>query len=657
MSASGMKLSIVMVNYNVRFFLQQCLQSVFKATEGLHAEVFVVDNASSDGSVEMLRSHFPQVNLIANTENVGFSRANNQAIRQSQGEYVLLLNPDTVVEEDTFRKTCAFMDSHPDGGGLGVYMLDGKGHFLPESKRGLPTPAVAFYKIFGLSALFPQSKRFGRYHLGYLDLESTHEVDVLSGAFMLMRRSVLDKVGLLDEDYFMYGEDIDLSYRITKGGYKNYYYPHTRIIHYKGESTKKSSVNYVFVFYNAMVIFARKHFAPGGAAVFALLIKLAIWMRAGISVLRRIVERIWLPALDAGLIYAGMVAIKQYWSINQQVAQYPPFFMQVVVPIYIGIWIASAWFSGGYDKPVRLSRLIRGLLSGTVVILVGYALLPESLRFSRALILFGTAWASLSTAGVRLLLHFMARSYRFADSRTKRLLIVGDAEETQRILSLLMLSGIKSQFVGFASEESKTDTGTQGLASHHLGSPENLSGLLSMYAIDEVIFCGKNHSATEIIRYMLEAGRPDIELKIAPPESLFIIGSNSIHEKGDLYFVDVPSINNPVNRRNKRLFDIGMSLTLLIASPMLILLISQPFRFLTNCMQVLGGRLSWVGRDPQHDKVLGLKEGVLNPSCMVPLDSLDATTRERINLLYAKDFKVWNDLKLVLGNLRQLGGR
>jgi len=224
-------------------------------------EVYVVDNRSVDGSIEMVESRFPWVKLIKNTENVGFSKANNQAIRMASGEYVLLLNPDTVIEEDTLRKVVQFMDEHPEAGGLGVKMVDGKGNFLPESKRGLPTPWVAFYKIFGLSSLFPRSKIFGRYHLGYLNNDEVHEVEILAGAFMLMRKSVLDKVGLLDEDFFMYGEDIDLSWRIIKGGYKNYYYPHTRIIHYKGESTKKSSVNYVFVFYRAMIIFARKHFA------------------------------------------------------------------------------------------------------------------------------------------------------------------------------------------------------------------------------------------------------------------------------------------------------------------------------------------------------------------------------------------------------------
>jgi GT2 family glycosyltransferase len=251
-----MKLSVVIVNYNVMHFLEQCLNSVRKAVKNIESEVFVVDNNSVDGSVKMVREKFPEVNLIVNPDNRGFSKANNQAIKIAKGEYVLLLNPDTVVEDDTFEKIIKFMDAHEDAGGLGVKMVDGKGKFLPESKRGLPTPAVAFYKIFGLSKLFPKSKIFGQYHLTYLNNDEIHEVDVLSGAFMLIRKPLLDKIGGLDESYFMYGEDIDLSYRITKEGYKNYYFPKTRIIHYKGESTKKSSINYVLVFYQAMIIFA-----------------------------------------------------------------------------------------------------------------------------------------------------------------------------------------------------------------------------------------------------------------------------------------------------------------------------------------------------------------------------------------------------------------
>ncbi|MFI5220084.1 MAG: glycosyltransferase family 2 protein, partial [Bacteroidia bacterium] len=224
------KLSIIIVNYNVKYFLEQCLLSVFKALKEINSEIFVVDNNSVDGSAELIREKFPSIRLISNSDNKGFSKANNQAIRESSGEYVLLLNPDTVVEEDTFSKIISFMDSHPEAGALGVYMIDGKGNFLPESKRGLPSPSVAFYKIFGLSGLFPKSKIFGKYHVGFLDKNKTHEVEVLSGACMMLRKSVLDKIGLLDEDYFMYGEDIDLSYRIIKAGYKNYYFPGTRII-------------------------------------------------------------------------------------------------------------------------------------------------------------------------------------------------------------------------------------------------------------------------------------------------------------------------------------------------------------------------------------------------------------------------------------------
>lgn len=304
-----MKLSVVIVNYNVMHFLEQCLNSVRKAVKNIESEVFVVDNNSVDGSVKMVREKFPEVNLIVNPDNRGFSKANNQAIKIAKGEYVLLLNPDTVVEDDTFEKIIKFMDAHEDAGGLGVKMVDGKGKFLPESKRGLPTPAVAFYKIFGLSKLFPKSKIFGQYHLTYLNNDEIHEVDVLSGAFMLIRKPLLDKIGGLDESYFMYGEDIDLSYRITKEGYKNYYFPKTRIIHYKGESTKKSSINYVLVFYQAMIIFAKKHFSQKNAKLFSLLINMAVYFRAFLAILRRLADKVFLKMLDAVFIFAGNILI------------------------------------------------------------------------------------------------------------------------------------------------------------------------------------------------------------------------------------------------------------------------------------------------------------------------------------------------------------
>lgn len=276
-----MKLSIIIVNYNVKYFTEQCLNSVRAATLGLETEVFVVDNNSSDDSVNYLKPLFPEVHFIANSDNPGFAKANNQAIRQSTGEYVLLLNPDTIVGEELFRSLLYFMDEHPEAGAAGVKMIDGHGVFLPESKRAYPSPWVSFCKIFGLAKIFPDSPKYAKYALPYLDENKQHEVEVLAGAFMFMRRAALDKSGLLDEDFFMYGEDIDLSYRIVQSGFKNYYLPE-RILHYKGESTKKSDVKYIKSFYGAMLIFYRKHY-PESSFLMQSLIKSAVLGKATLS--------------------------------------------------------------------------------------------------------------------------------------------------------------------------------------------------------------------------------------------------------------------------------------------------------------------------------------------------------------------------------------
>ena len=272
------QLSVIIVNYNVKYYLEQCLESVRRASQGLQVETFVVDNLSSDGSIAYLRERFPEVTFIENKENVGFARANNQAIRMSAGKYVLLLNPDTIVAEDTLARFIAFMDTHTDAGGAGAYMLRTNGTFAPESRRGLPTPFVAFCKMSGLAALFPKSRLFGRYYMRYLDENEANKIEIISGAFMFLRREALDKAGLLDEDFFMYGEDIDLSYRILKEGYANYFLP-SRMLHYKGESTVKSSYRYVYTFYQAMQLFFNKHYAHYSFLV-SIPISLAIWARS-----------------------------------------------------------------------------------------------------------------------------------------------------------------------------------------------------------------------------------------------------------------------------------------------------------------------------------------------------------------------------------------
>lgn len=285
-----MKLSIIIVSYNVKHYLEQCLMSVQRAVDGMETEIFVVDNHSKDDSVEYLSDRFPEVTFIASNHNLGFSRANNVAIRQAVGEYVLLLNPDTLVGEDVIKQTVSFMDEHPDAGGVGVKMLKTDGGVAQESRRGLPTPMTSFYKMSGLGARYPQSRRFGHYYMSYLPWDKPAQIEVISGAYFMLRHSALDKIGLLDEDFFMYGEDIDLSYRLLKGGFSNWYLP-LPILHYKGESTQRSSFRYVHVFYEAMLIFFRKHYGHMSLLITAP-IKFAIYMKATAALMTMQIGRI-----------------------------------------------------------------------------------------------------------------------------------------------------------------------------------------------------------------------------------------------------------------------------------------------------------------------------------------------------------------------------
>lgn len=319
-----MQLSIIIVNYKVPLFVEQCLASLRQATRQLQVEIFVVDNNSDDGSVAYLQPLFPEVNFIAKAHNIGFACANNDALWRCKGEYVLFLNPDTIVAEDALEKSLVYMQTHPRCGGLGIHMLDGAGRFLPESKRGFPTPATSLYKQLGLYKLFPKSPRFARYYMGHLPEHSTAEVDVLAGAFMLLRKSVLDTIGGFDEKFFMYGEDIDLSYRIQQAGFYNVYFADASIIHFKGESTAKGSLNYVRVFYQAMQLFVQKHFQGSGAFMYRSLLYLGIGMRASISAMSRLLgKKVAQQAMPATIAWhaigwPSMNDKPKYLSINQQ---------------------------------------------------------------------------------------------------------------------------------------------------------------------------------------------------------------------------------------------------------------------------------------------------------------------------------------------------
>lgn len=635
-----MQLSIVIVNYNVRYFLEQCLLSVVRATTNVEAEIFVVDNASSDGSVEMLQQKFPLVKRIANTQNVGFSKANNQAIEKCTGEYILLLNPDTVVAEDTFEKCIAFMKNHPQAGALGVRMIDGRGNFLPESKRGLPTPAVAFYKTFGLAKFFPKSKIFGRYHLGYLSEYETHEVDVLSGAFMLLRKKTLDETGSLDETFFMYGEDIDLSYRITKAGYKNYYFPDTTIIHYKGESTKKGSLNYVKVFYNAMLIFARKHFSSNQSGLFSMLIHFAIVFRGLLTLLAGAVASSYLFVIDFALSYTGIYFITGYWENNIKYHEhyYPNEFLFVVVPGYIFIWMVASFFSGAYDKPFRLANILRGMVLGTIAIAVLYAFIPDEWRFSRAIILLGAAWVGTQMIFSRMIYRLIKnQSVSGIDESEARTLVVGktEAPRCENILRQL----------GNAHNINREDV----LA----GTPKTAA----IYLSSEIVFCSADFSFSEIIAQISETGNR-YGYKILNPGSDALIGSNSKNTAGDLYVAEKSyRLFSPQHQRSKRLFDVVAALVLLMLTPVLVFTAKNFTNIISNIFQVLWGNKTWVGfcTAKNLQQFTKAKQGVISPYQNMIGYQLTETEMEEAELSYARYYSLANDLHLLLRNFYRLG--
>ncbi|MEI6594715.1 MAG: glycosyltransferase [Bacteroidota bacterium] len=651
-----MKLSIVIVNYNVKYFLEQALHSVRKALQGIEAEVFVVDNHSVDGSCEMVKRKFPEVILIENKENTGFSKANNQAIHLSKGEYVLLLNPDTVVEEDCFTKTIAFMDATPDAGALGVKMIDGKGHFLPESKRGLPTPKVAFYKMFGFATIFPKSKRFGKYHLGYLDKNKTHSVEVLAGAFMMLRKSVLDKIGLLDEDYFMYGEDIDLCYRISKSGYKNYYFPDTTIIHYKGESTKKTSINYVFIFYRAMITFAQKHYTQKHAQAFSFLINIAIYIRAGISIIMRLIQKLYMPVMDFVFMYGGMFLVKEYWEHNVKAIEgdyFPIAFMTVNSVVYSLLWVVGLYLAEAYEKPRSFLSILNGILFGSISISVFYAFAPEGYRFSRAVIVLGALSAMFIAYFNRLIVYAIRhKKINLAMELDTKTIIVGNKNEVLRVQDLLIKSKASCEYAGYVSIDAGEETDD-----HFLGNVNQLAEIVDLFKVEEIIFCSKDISAQQIIQWMGNIRKPYIQFKIVPEESLFIIGSNSKNAPGDFYTLEINlSLNTPIQLKKKRIFDILVSILLIPISPILLIFVNKRFNYFSNIFKVLFGEKTWVGyAEFENNNLPKIKSGVLTPLDSIGKKNINNVTAQKLNFLYAKDYSIEKDLFILIGGITRLG--
>lgn len=641
-----MDISVIIVNYNVRFFLEQCLYSIKKAAKQLNVEIFVVDNQSTDDSVNMIKKLFPEIKLIENKENVGFSKANNQALKKAKGKYILFLNPDTLISEDTLEVCFEYLKHHHQAGAVGVRHLSGAGNYLPESKRGLPTPWVSFCKMSGLTKIFPKSKIFAGYYLGHLDATKEQEIEVLSGAFMFVRKSILDEIGGFDERFFMYGEDIDLSYRITQSKHFIHYLPHTSIIHYKGESTKKQTRKYVKVFYSAMTLFAEKHFSKTYARSFYFPIQFAIIIKTLALFVNKAFRTIGIPIFDGTVIFLGMFFLKNYWASMSNVF-YPYEFIQIAVPAYIFVWITSVWLNGGYDKPFRYYRVLRGIMIGMIFILLIYALLPEAYRYSRFLLLIGSVWAGFVIVSSKAAFNGLLYGKIFPEQfQSDNILIVASENEKNRIEQLISSSGRKPFFVGRISPfDSET--------SNHLGRIEDIKQRIEQFQISEIIFSDLDLSIIQIFDLMENLANQNIVLRIAPSKSDFVISKSEI-DTSELWFNHLTDhVGNTSNRRKKRIIDLLFASFIILFSPF-VLFKKNGIEWLKNAIQVVIGKKTWIGyikTDNQKD-LPKLKNAVFGLYYYDNSLEMSKEFVQQSNYFYARKYSVMYDLKAFLAHFQ-----
>lgn len=646
-----MKVSVIIVNYNVQYFLEVCLHSVFRALERYSGEVIVVDNLSSDGSVEMVKQQFPKVKLIANQVNCGFGKANNQGVAIAQGEYLLFLNPDTVLPEDFFELSVAYMEAHPQAGCLGPKLLDGKGQFSPESKRSFPSLSVAIYKTTGIHKLFPRSPYFNKYYAVHIGENETAPVDVLMGCCMLLRTSVLEQIKVaFDEDFFMYGEDIDLSYRIQKAGYQNIYFPQTSIIHYKGESTKKTTLSYVRIFNEALSLFVKKNYPAAQAKMFTVFINVGIVLRAMITLFKNFLSIIKMPLLDMVLLSAVFWLVKDVYLFDiKGYTEIKPLALAITLPMYLLLWLGSMYLNGVYEISYHPIRVIRGMAIGTILAVAYYGLLQTEFRYSRSIIfstaIFGTVLMVLMH---RILHYFKILKYIPYDRISKKTTVVANEANFIATAKLMQTTNYPLQLFGRISID---DDGYEALQ-----TKAKLPETLYQSGIQEVVF-NADHLAYNEIFSMMQACGAAYEYKIHLAGSLGFVGSNSRHTSGDIY-VTAPKYNlsHSYHVRNKRIFDIGFSLVLIALLPML-LFKNKAAKMYRNTWQVLVGKRTWVGYSTtEHaEKLPVLKSAVLPTYNKVAGVTPSQVVKEKLDVEYALYYNVFNDVRLVIKNFKFLG--
>ena len=644
------QVSVIIVSYNVQDFLDLCLDAVLKATRNTDAEIFVVDNASSDGSVSLVRSKYPGVRLIANDDNVGFSKANNQALRESCGRFVHFLNPDTIIPEDFYTRCLAYMEQHPDTGALGPRIIDADGQYAPDSKKSFPSFWVSVAKVVGFSRLFPDSVFFNKYYAAHIGEWETAQVDILSGCCLLVsKENLMQAGGGFDEAYFMYCEDVDMCHRLNLAGFRNIYFPEVTIVHYKGESTRKLTYSYMKVFYNAHELFVKKYYPAGLGVLFNLALKMVLGLRNVFNVVKYLLAILKIYILDALIIIGSLLLFRYYWFGYIYSQEHASAVFIKTIPVYLALWMGSLFLIGAYDKPYSLFRTGRGMMWGTLLVLAIYGLFPFELRQSRGVVVFS---GLLSTIILLLSRTFFAQLGVIdlvpRGKNDFQAVIAGGKDEYAAIRSQLQKGQYRLNIVGriFDKPEAAGDES-------YIGTVNNIVQIQHMLAINEIVFSARHLSYRTIIDLM-QACKDKCTYKIIPEDSSYVISSQSRQNFADAYgLYNNINIGTASSKRNKRIVDILLSLATFFLFPLW--LVKGKSKLLGEAWQVLLNRKTWVGYCAElhaEDRNLPrLKEGVFPPYILHENGNVPEHIREKIDYKYAREYGVLDDLQFYMKNV------
>ena len=655
-----MDLSIIIVNYNVKEFILNLLHSIKKASFNISSEIIVIDNASDDGSVDAIKEKFPSVKLIENKKNIGFGAANNKGLELAQGDYILFINPDCIVSEDTFDKMISFFENNKDCGLAGCKILNSDGTLQLACRRSFPGPWTSFTKVTGLSNIFPKSRIFTRYNLTYLDENQSYEVDAVSGSFMMIRKEVYNKVGGFDEQFFMYGEDLDLCYRVQKADYEVYYVHDTQIIHYKGESTKRSNLDETKLFYDAMNKFVKKHLSS--FPIVEIILRSAIGFRKLFAFLGKRKLALLTAVADFVLLdFSLFIAEKIYKSMTHWVGfDIHAYLVIYTIPAFIYFVVAA--FSGVYRKDIISVLRNIGAIFISFLIITSATFFFKQYAFSRAVVLIAFVFFFIITLIYRITLKLFFRiGISTGGALNRRTVIVGTNSEAISIAEKIkMLKSDVHSFIGLIAKTS-SEVGKNVNGFNVVGSIKNIKNVFSEMKINEVIFSTRELSYADMMSIVSASKNDTMDFKIVGSDMNFIVGKSSVSMLDNIPLVEVSyNITSPSVRLVKTVFDYGLALIVLFSLYPFIYLLAKlskkqsDFRkFVLSVPSVLKGKKSFVG----PKKVISLENENLGKEGLTGLWFIEDGTysdSDKLDFYYAKNQNIWIDLEILGKTLNKM---